>query len=899
MPTTKQLVYLKSRSGEFKLRDDIKSFWTDNRTGQLAVVFSKGETILHYNPDNYDIAVLKKRLEPPFRVTRCSDGEVFFNVLGINYFEGKHNHAYRVIFENGSAKNYDANYVIVDEHIDDFRSLNVLEYLKQVAQYNVIPVDEERTISLADKYEKMDFVAKYSLMEAYLNPKSHHCTPRKIHPPIFPFGCNGSQYSGVRRALENDISIIQGPPGTGKTQTILNIMANLLLEGKTMQIVSNNNSAVENVWEKMISNGLDFLCAQLGRSDNKKAFVENQSGVYPDISDWEEKSLSSLQKEASALSRELKNLFAKKEELAKASCSLQEYRLQLSRIPKASDDSVRGKRPNADTLLRLMRKCDSDLELKHRLRLFTKIQLRLRRIAIDNTVTDKLGYLFLKTKVQSLEEECQLLDSVVQDIDKKNQRLQDLSMRILKGSLFKRYCKDNPRTRFSLDDIQLRTRAFLNEYPVVLSTTFSATSNIKRDYKFDYLIMDEASQVDVAAGALALSCARNAVIVGDLKQLPNVVDEKKEETSNAVFMHYGIEEGYRFSTNSFLSSLCKLLPDIPSTLLREHYRCHPLIIGFCSKQFYDGELIPMKMEETDYAPVCVVRTVRGNHARGNVNLRQVDVILNEVLPSLEERFSDIGIIAPYNRQVDALNHALKENGDRSVAATVHKFQGRENDAIILSTVDNQIKEFTDDPHLLNVAVSRAKKQFTLVVSADEQPDTNIGSLIDYIEYYGDSIQSRIHSVFDLLYEDYSKERLDYLNKYKRWRVSDYDSEVIMYRTIIETLGRKNLTHNRVLLHYPLRQLISASSQLTPEERAYANRSWTHLDFLIYNTVTHKAVMAVEVDGTRYHQANSLQAQRDSLKDSILESIHLPLLRLSTAGSGEVEKLSQALDSLVY
>ena len=38
--------------------------------------------------------------------------------------------------------------------------------------------------------------------------------------------------------------------------------------------------------------------------------------------------------------------------------------------------------------------------------------------------------------------------------------------------------------------------------------------------------MDEASQVDVATGALALSCARNVVIVGDTKQLPNMVGRK-------------------------------------------------------------------------------------------------------------------------------------------------------------------------------------------------------------------------------------------------------------------------------------------------------------------------------------------------------------------------------------
>ena len=50
--------------------------------------------------------------------------------------------------------------------------------------------------------------------------------------PVFPFGCNESQYQAVVNALSNRISIIEGPPGTGKTQTILNIIANLCFRGK-------------------------------------------------------------------------------------------------------------------------------------------------------------------------------------------------------------------------------------------------------------------------------------------------------------------------------------------------------------------------------------------------------------------------------------------------------------------------------------------------------------------------------------------------------------------------------------------------------------------------------------------------------------------------------------------
>lgn len=92
------------------------------------------------------------------------------------------------------------------------------------------------------------------------------------------------------------------------------------------------------------------------------------------------------------------------------------------------------------------------------------------------------------------------------------------------------------------------------EYPIVLSTTFSSTSCLK-NVVYDYLIMDEASQVDVATGALALSCVKNAVIVGDTKQLPNVVTGEMKLRSNSVFESFDLPKGYSFSENSFLKSI--------------------------------------------------------------------------------------------------------------------------------------------------------------------------------------------------------------------------------------------------------------------------------------------------------------------------------------------------------
>ena len=891
MPSTKQIVFLQ-RSGVFKLSDDLEQFCYDERQGLYNVKYKKGGKILHYSPAKVDIAHFSRQLDPPLRVVRKEDGYVFHHVLGVRIFEGRENCAFRVIFEGGEAKNYLADSLFIEEHIDDKRSINVWEYLNEVAKYNVISVDdkEEKIVSLADKYKKMEFVAKNSLLEAYLNVNTYSEAAGSPIAPIFPFGCNRSQYKAVRNALENKLSIIQGPPGTGKTQTILNILSNLLIAGKTMEIVSNNNSAVENVREKLESAGLDFICAQLGRASNKKAFVENQTGEYPDMSSWKLSNAQVVRNEAVQLSKEMQALYEGQEKLALDLEKLEEYKRQIDLFPKKVSVT---RKYSLGVLQKYYLRCHREIEKQHRFSWLTSLGLRWHRLPIDDDTIDTLQYLLVASKIEILEKDRALLEFKTKDADAKNARLRELSMQILKDYLYRTYGTRKSRTLFAIDEIYLKSRDFLNEYPVVLSTTFSATSNINPAYRFDYLIMDEASQVDIAAGALALSCADNAVIVGDLKQLPNVVDAKTEEVVSAIFAKYGISESYRYSTNSFLSSICSLYPQIPQTLLREHYRCNPLIIGFCSKQFYGGELIPMKKDDSAYAPIRVVRTVKGNHARGTINIRQVETIVQEILPALEEKFTDIGIISPYNKQVDALRASLSHSGRNYVAATVHKFQGRENDAIILSTVDNQVSDFTDDPHLLNVAVSRAKKQFTLVVSADEQPDSNIQDLIDYIEYYqGETKQSRISSIFDLLYEDYTKELMLFYETHKR--VSEFDSENLTYWTIHEVLKEKGYDHMSVLMHYPLRYLITPESPLTNEQRSYASRSWTHLDFLIYDTVSHKAKLAIEVDGTQYHKGESAQGHRDRIKDSVLEAIGLPLLRLSTAGSGEKEKIAQAL-----
>lgn len=74
------------------------------------------------------------------------------------------------------------------------------------------------------------------------------------------------------------------------------------------------------------------------------------------------------------------------------------------------------------------------------------------------------------------------------------------------------------------------------------------------DVVYDYLIMDEASQVGIATGSLAFPCTRKVVIVGDTKQLSNVVTDDTKPEAKAIFDIFNVNEGYQY-TKSLLQSI--------------------------------------------------------------------------------------------------------------------------------------------------------------------------------------------------------------------------------------------------------------------------------------------------------------------------------------------------------
>lgn len=249
MDTRKHMIILKD-----KIRTSEVKFCEYNPvTKKMDIEFQNGKT---YSYAYSNVEWLKEpNILNPNQYQISKSGRIFYYVEAIYVFQGSHDTYWHICFEGGSERDYlQSELNIVESCLKQDKAEDVFAYIRQIAELSNLRSEETGEKILAKRFSKINFVGNDVALAVYLNPS---LLQRKKagydYVPIFPFGCNNSQYQAVKRAMENQISVIQGPPGTGKTQTILNIIANILLDGKTVQVVSNNNSATENVYEKLAS----------------------------------------------------------------------------------------------------------------------------------------------------------------------------------------------------------------------------------------------------------------------------------------------------------------------------------------------------------------------------------------------------------------------------------------------------------------------------------------------------------------------------------------------------------------------------------------------------------------------------------------------------------------------
>jgi uncharacterized protein len=242
---------------------------------------------------------------------------------------------------------------------------------------------------------------------------------------------------------------------------------------------------------------------------------------------------------------------------------------------------------------------------------------------------------------------------------------------------------------------------------------FSRDENVQA---FDWLFVDEAGQVGLANMAAMGRAARNIVLVGDPRQLPQVIQGAHPEPANLSCLDWMLGEH-------------ATVPPDRGIFLPVSRRMHPEVCRFISDQVYEGRLT----SHPDTACQAVSGTSfreagaywvpvphEGNSQISSEEVAAIQAATSELLrgtwtekdgTSRPMRHTDIIVVAPYNAQVNALRDALPD-GIR--VGTVDKFQGQEAPVCLVSMTASSAEEtsrgmeFLFSLNRINVAVSRAK-----------------------------------------------------------------------------------------------------------------------------------------------------------------------------------------------
>ena len=614
--------------------------------------------------------------------------------------------------------------------------------------------------------------------------------------PITPLSLSDSQEKVIKNIDNNKFVAVQGPPGTGKSQTIVNLVAHLIANGKTVLVASRMDKAVDVVADRLNELGAPFLALRAGRLNYQKQLsfqlqdllsgkVDIDSGfedsLLVDTNDM--KNHLNLLKETEQkceniikLEREWHDLSLEVSEHEKA---IGEPQFIMSNLKKGEIDMVFGiikiLENNIEkagffanfanfTSLRQLKKIlklkEFDVTYENLARLSAELEVeamnwKLRKIEADIQKTGNLHILTEQIR-QMKKKQKNLAVNILKN--RRRESLKGLLRDQIKRQRLIVHAKSLVERRKNLQNRILEEEDFkplLEAFPCWCVTTYAVSGSLPmKPGMFDVAIIDEASQCDIASCFPIMFRAKRAVIVGDDKQLPHLsfLEKAKEQS---FLSQYGIPDKYqlmwRFRTNSMFD-----LADyysMNSVMLDEHFRSLPPVIDFSNHEFYGDRIRVMKKDFGGQKVLELVEVPDGKvDYDATRNLPEVEAVikkLHEIVIEDERKNPDnpvsIGIISPFRAQVEQLktsvskvlsDHMLRKH--QIEIGTAHTFQGDERDIILMSWAfannsHTQSATFLQKPNLFNVAITRARYKVINFVSRDI---TNLpeGLFRNYISY---------------------------------------------------------------------------------------------------------------------------------------------------------------------
>jgi DNA replication ATP-dependent helicase Dna2 len=298
--------------------------------------------------------------------------------------------------------------------------------------------------------------------------------------------------------------------------------------------------------------------------------------------------------------------------------------------------------------------------------------------------------------------------------------------------------KVTPRTVFSKVSLEGLKNAFSGSFIVgvtcmsVSSSTFSMLFD-KENFSFDYCIIDEASQIPEPIVLAPLMLSQRFILVGDPYQLPPIVKNSNSADKLGV---------------SLFRRLCECCPSNLIINLEYQYRMNSEIVSLCNSLIYSHRLkyvsfstekrLSPNLENVQFNSVYLSMAISPSPAvllldtcecsdcseeldsNGSFINRFEGSIIFSILESFENRVKDdIAVISAYRGQVDYLRSKISKESTLSVEIdTIDRFQGRDKDVVIFSTVRvEKAGDLLFDWRRINVALTRAKAKLIILLNS--------------------------------------------------------------------------------------------------------------------------------------------------------------------------------------
>lgn len=614
--------------------------------------------------------------------------------------------------------------------------------------------------------------------------------------PITPLSLSDSQLQVIKNIDNNKFIAVQGPPGTGKSQTIVNLVAHLVANGKTVLVASRMDKAVDVVAERLNDLGASHMALRAGRLNYQRQLsneLDNLLAQPQELDDNVEDILLVDTKDMKDHLDMLKNMESKSEKIIKLEKDwhdkLQEVEEQEKILGKPEFIKSSLKKGEIDIISGITKVLEGNIEKAgfiSKIANFTSLgQLKKTLKLKDFDVTyenlgrlkEELSLANLNWNLRSIEAEIQktgnlhVLSEQIRQMKKKQKTLATNILKSKRREALKVLLRDeNKRRRLKVHAKSLVTnrkrlqsnileeedfKPLLEAFPCWCVTTYAVSDSLPlKPGMFDVAIIDEASQCDIASCFPILFRAKKAVIVGDDKQLPHLsfLEKAKEQS---FLSQYGIPDKYqlmwRFRTNSMFD-----LADyysMNSVMLDEHFRSLPPIINFSNHEFYNDRIRVMRKDFNNEKVLELVQVPDGKvDFDATRNLPEIEAVvkkLHEIVIEDERKNPDtpvsIGIISPFRAQVEQLKVSVsKVLSDHMIRkhqieiGTAHTFQGDERDIMLISWAfaDNSYTQsltFLQKANLFNVAITRGRNKVINFISRNPY-DLPDGHFRNYISF---------------------------------------------------------------------------------------------------------------------------------------------------------------------